>query len=35
MPLTDTACRNAKCPGDRAFRRMSDAGGLYLAKSTA
>jgi len=30
MPLTDTACRNAKCPGDRAFRRVSDAGGLYL-----
>jgi hypothetical protein len=30
MPLTDAACRNAKCPEGRAFRRVSDAGGLYL-----
>lgn len=30
MPLTDTACRNAKCPDDRAYVRLSDAGGLYL-----
>ena len=30
MPLTDTACKNAKCPEGRAFQRFSDAGGLYL-----
>lgn len=30
MPLTDPACRNAKCPTDRAFQRYSDEKGLYL-----
>ena len=30
MPLTDSACRNAKCPDGRAYQRYSDAGGLYL-----
>jgi integrase len=30
MPLTDPACRNAKCPPDRAWARLADSGGLYL-----
>jgi integrase len=30
MPLTDSACRNAKCPNDRAYKRFSDEKGLYL-----
>ena len=30
MPLTDTACKNAKCPADKARTRFTDAGGLYL-----
>lgn len=30
MPLTDTACKNAKCPADKARARFTDAGGLYL-----
>ncbi|HEY4081667.1 MAG TPA: integrase arm-type DNA-binding domain-containing protein [Burkholderiaceae bacterium] len=30
MPLTDTACRNAKCPADRPRERYTDSGGLYL-----
>lgn len=30
MPLTDTACKNAKCPADKARVRFIDAGGLYL-----
>ena len=30
MPLTDTECRNAKCPPDRARLRMTDGFGLYL-----
>ena len=30
MPLTDTACKNAKCPEGRAVQRFSDASGLYL-----
>lgn len=30
MPLTDAACKNAKCPEGRARERYSDAGGLYL-----
>ena len=30
MALTDTACKNAKCPPDRARARFADAGGLYL-----
>ena len=25
MPLTDAACRNARCPDDRGFKRFSDA----------
>ena len=33
MPLTDTACRNAKCPQGRPYQRFSDAGGLYLEVS--
>ena len=28
--LTDTACRNATCPADKARARLADAGGLYL-----
>ena len=30
MPLTDAACRNAICPKSRTYKRISDAGGLYL-----
>lgn len=30
MPLTDPACKNAKCPADKARARLTDAGGLYL-----
>lgn len=30
MPLTDTACKNAKCPPDKPRARFSDSGGLYL-----
>lgn len=30
MPLTDPACKNAKCPAERARVRLFDAGGLYL-----
>ena len=30
MPLTDTACRNAKCPDGRPRQRYADSGGLYL-----
>ena len=30
MPLTDSACRNAKCPEGRLRQRYADAGGLYL-----
>lgn len=30
MPLTDVACKNAKCPPDKARARFNDAGGLYL-----
>lgn len=30
MPLTDTACRNAKCPADKQRARYFDAEGLYL-----
>jgi integrase len=30
MPLTDAACRNAKCPEGRARERYADSGGLYL-----
>jgi len=30
MPLTDAACRGAKCPDARPYQRFSDAGGLYL-----
>ncbi|MFZ2158612.1 MAG: integrase arm-type DNA-binding domain-containing protein [Bradyrhizobium sp.] len=30
MALTDTACKNAKCPADKARVRFADAGGLYL-----
>lgn len=28
--LTDTSCRNATCPPDKARHRLADAGGLYL-----
>jgi integrase len=28
--LTDTQCRNAKCPPDKKRARLTDAGGLYL-----
>lgn len=30
MPLTDPACKNARCPQDKACVRLADAGGLYL-----
>jgi integrase len=30
MPLTDVACKNAKCPPEKARARFADAGGLYL-----
>lgn len=30
MPLTDAACKNAKCPEGRAYQRHTDSGGLYL-----
>lgn len=30
MALTDTACKNAKCPADKARLRLADSGGLYL-----
>ncbi len=30
MSLTDTACRNARCPQGKSFLRLSDAQGLYL-----
>lgn len=32
--LTDTACRNAKCPADKPRARFADAGGLYLEVSS-
>jgi integrase len=31
--LTDADCRAATCPADRAYKRYSDAGGLYLEVS--
>ncbi len=34
MPLTDTACKNAKCAPDKPRTRFADAGGLYLEVST-
>ncbi len=33
--LTDSQCKNAKCPADRPRARMADAGGLYLEVSPA
>ncbi len=30
MPLTDSACRNAKCPSDKPRARFADSLGLYL-----
>ncbi len=30
MPLTDAACKNARCPEGRPRERYSDSGGLYL-----
>lgn len=30
MALTDTTCKNAKCPPDKARLRLADSGGLYL-----
>ena len=30
MSLTDTACRSASCPVDKARVRLTDSGGLYL-----
>lgn len=35
MPLTDTACKSARCPDDRKLVRLADAGGLYLEVNTA
>jgi len=34
LPLTDSACRNAKCPEGRLCQRYADAGGLYLEVTT-
>ena len=33
--LTDKECRNVICPLDKARKRLSDAGGLYLEVSPA
>ena len=33
MPLSDLACRNAKCPAGRNYKRLTDSGGLYLEVS--
>ena len=33
--LTDTQCRNAKCPADKKRVRLTDAHGLYLEVSPA
>ena len=30
MPLTDVACKNAKCPPEKVRVRFTDSGGLYL-----
>lgn len=30
MPLTDTTCKKAVCPPDKARVRLTDSGGLYL-----
>lgn len=30
MPLTDPACKNARCPDGRPRLRLADSGGLYL-----
>ncbi|WP_128000931.1 tyrosine-type recombinase/integrase [Piscinibacter defluvii] len=30
MPLTDPACKNARCPADRPRLRLADSQGLYL-----
>lgn len=30
MALTDTACKNARCPADKVRLRLADSGGLYL-----
>lgn len=30
MPLTEVACKNARCPEDKARLRLADSGGLYL-----
>ena len=35
MPLTDTACKNAKCPEGRPYQRFADTGGLYLEVTAA
>jgi len=35
MALTDTECRNAKCPEGRAYVRLADAAGLYLEVTAA
>ena len=35
MPLTDTACKNAKCPANKARARYSDSFGLYLEETPA
>lgn len=35
MALTDLACRNARCPSDKRFKRITDSGGLYLEVTAA
>ena len=33
MPLSDLACRSAKCSAGRTYQRLTDSGGLYLEVS--
>jgi len=35
MPLTDLACRNARCPEGVPYVRLADGGGLYLEVTAA
>jgi integrase len=35
MPLTDLACRNARCPEGVSYVRLADGGGLYLEVTAA
>ncbi len=35
IPLTDVACKNAKCPADKPRAKFADSGGLYLEVTPA